>query len=160
MTHIHRADVNAPSPTVAPATTRRRSGVSLVEVLVAVSLLSLSLLALARISPLMNTYGRKNDMQLNRAYVLQQQADRIMAMPDSLISNTGLTGSLVTGTKTLTIQGYKWQRTVSMTNSSGMQKIMLIMKPLSVSTSLQKPDTLILWRAPTSTCLLNTTGTC
>jgi len=139
---IHRADASSP---------RARRGVSLVEVLVAVSLLSLSLLALARISPLMNSYGRKNDIQLNRAYVLQQQADRIMAMPDTAI----VSGTLVQGTKTLTIQGYKWQRTVTVTTVSGMQQITLIMKPLSVASALQKPDTLILYRAPSQSCLLN-----
>lgn len=143
-THTHRADLGAPA--------RRRSGVSLVEVLVAVSLLSLSLLALARISPLMNQYGRRNDVQLNRAYVLQQQSDRIMAMPYTNFTN----GSLVTGTKTLTIQGYKWQRTVTVSDSVGMKKVVLIMKPLSVATTLQKPDTLILWRGPSASCLLNT----
>lgn len=150
--HSHRADFHAPA--------RPRRGVSLVEVLVAVSLLSISLLALARISPLMNTYGRKNDIRLNRNYVLQQQADRIMAMPDSLITNTALTGSLVTGTKTLTIQGFKWQRTVTVTTSGSMQKILLVMKPLSVVKSLQTPDSLTLWRSTFGACLLNTTGSC
>ena len=139
---------------------RRRSGVTLVEVLVAVSLLSISLLALARVSPLMNTYGRKNDIRLNRNYVLQQQADRIMAMPDSLITNTGLTGSLVTGSKTLTLQGFKWQRTVTVTSSGSMQKILLVMKPLSVPAALQTPDSLTLYRTSPSSCVLNTTGSC
>ena len=153
--HNDRADLRA-----RPARRRRRSGVSLVEVLVAVSLLSLSLLALARISPLMNQYGRKNDVQLNRAYVLQQQADRIMAMPDSLITNTSLTGGLVVGTKTLTIQGYKWQRSVSLSTSGSLQTITLIMTPLSFGSALNKPDTLVLYRASAQTCYLNTTGVC
>lgn len=141
---------------VAGAPVRRRSGVSLVEVLVAVSLLSLSLLALARISPLLNQYGRKNDVQLNRAYVLQEQADRIMAMPYTNFTD----GSLIVGTKTLTIQGYNWQRTVTVSDSVGMKKVVLIMKPLSTSSALQKPDTLVLWRAQSASCYLNTTGTC
>ena len=153
--HSHRADADTPRRSL-----RRRGGVTLVEVLVAVSLLSISLLALARVSPLMNTYGRKNDVRMNRNYVLQQQADRIMAMPDSLITNTAITGSLVTGTKTLTIQGFKWQRTITVTTSGSMQKILLVMKPLSVPSSLQTPDSLTLWRAASSTCLLNTTGSC
>ena len=146
----HRAGANAPADASTPR--RRRSGVSLVEVLVAVSLLSLSLLALARVSPLMNQYGRKNDVQLNRAYVLQQQGDRIMAMPYANFTN----GSLITGTKTLTIQGYKWQRSVTVSDSVGMKKVVLIMKPLSTSSALQKPDTVVLWRGPGATCLLNT----
>ena len=153
--HSHRADADTPRRSL-----RRRAGVTLVEVLVAVSLLSISLLALARVSPLMNTYGRKNDIRMNRNYVLQQQADRIMAMPDSLITNTALTGSLVTGTKTLTLQGFKWQRTVTVTTSGSMQKILLVMKPLSVPSSLQTPDSLTLWRSASTTCLLNTTGSC
>ena len=128
----------------------RRAGVSLIEVLVAVSLLSLSLLALARISPMLSEYGRRNAVVLNRAYVLQQQGDRLLAIPyDSLARVT-------TGATTLTLQGQRWKRTITMTDSASMKKIVLVVQPLSVASTLSVPDTLVLWRASTTTCALNT----
>lgn len=138
------------SASAAPHAGRVRAGMSLVEVLVAVSLLSISLLALARISPLLSQYGRRNDVQLNRAYVIQEQGDRLMALPYDSLKN------VQTGTKTLTIQGQSWRRTITMTDSASMKKIVLIVKPLSTMPALQKPDTVVIWRAGGTSCVLNT----
>lgn len=144
-----RSAVGAAAVSRAPRL-RSRAGVSLIEVLVAVSLLSISLLALARISPMLSQYGRKNDMQLNRAYVLQEQGDRLMAIPyDSLYK-------VKTGSTTLTMQGQKWKRTVTMTDSASMKKIVLIVQPLSTTSTLSVPDTVVLWRSSSTTCALNT----
>lgn len=134
---------------------RPRHGVSLVEVLVAVTLLSISLLGLARISPLLSQYGRKNDVQLNRAYVLQQQADRLMAMNFTVLENTVPAGST---TATITVQGQTYRRSIVRLDSVGMHKITLIIKPLSVPTALQRADSLVFWRGRPSGCALNTSS--
>lgn len=131
---------------------RARPGVSLIEVIVAVTLLSVSLLALARISPMLSQYGRRNDMSLNRAYVLQQQGDRLMAMRYTVLLSSLPVG---TTTKTITVRGMKWQRSVTRLDSVGMQKLTLVVKPLSPIPSLRRPDTLVLWRGTPSGCALN-----
>ena len=109
-------------------------------------------LALARISPLLSQYGRRNDVQLNRAYVLQQQADRLMAMKYKVLESSIPVG---TTTKTITFLGHSYQRSVTRVDSVGMHRLTLVVTPLSTATALQKPDSLVLWRGFPSGCALN-----
>ncbi len=147
-----RSHRRAPATAGETPALRARPGVSLIEVIVAVTLLSVSLLALARISPLLSQYGRRNDISLNRAYVLQQQGDRLMAMRYTVLESSIPVG---TTTTTLTVRNMKWQRSVTRADTVGMHKLTLVIKSLSPIAALRRPDTLVLWRGAPSGCALN-----
>lgn len=124
---------------------RSRRGVSLVEVMVAVSLLTIGLLALARVAPLVTRQGRANDVRMQRAYVVQQQGDRLMALPyDSLVR-------IPSTTVRLTIGKYRFDRTIAQLDSFGMKKITLTIKPIppagTTDTMPWKAERLVVWRA-------------
>lgn len=124
---------------------RPRRGVSLVEVMVAVSLLTIGLLALARVAPLVTRQGRANDVRMQRAYVVQQQADRLMALPyDSLVRITS-------GTTRFKVGKYSFDRTLAMLDSMGMKKVTLTIKPIPPAgtrdTMPYRAERLVVWRA-------------
>lgn len=122
-----------------------RRGVSLVEVMVAVSLLTISLLALARVAPMVTRQGRANEVRMQRAYIVQQQADRLMALPyDSL-------ARISSNTVRLRIGRISFDRTIALLDSMGMKKITMTIKPIppvgTRDTMPYRAERLIMWRA-------------
>jgi prepilin-type N-terminal cleavage/methylation domain-containing protein len=108
---------------------RRRSGFSLTEVLVAMTLLSIILMGLARVTFSMATAGRSNDVVAKRNAVLVQEANKFNAMPfDSL-------ATVSTSDRTYTFGDFKFTRRIGITtNSTAHKTIKIVITPFYATT--------------------------
>jgi prepilin-type N-terminal cleavage/methylation domain-containing protein len=103
---------------------RARRGFSLVEVLVALTLLSLVLMSMAKMAFTIAAAGRLNDTVAKRTAVLTQEANKFNAMSfDSL-------ATVSTASKTYTMGDFKFTRTLTITtNSSTRKTIKIVITP-------------------------------
>jgi prepilin-type N-terminal cleavage/methylation domain-containing protein len=99
---------------------RRRRGFSLVEVLVALGMLSMMLMGLARVTFQMAAASRSNDALAKRNAVLVQEANKYNAMSFATLATKAA--------EDLTFGDFKFQRTVTVTNTKtdGTQKTVKI----------------------------------
>lgn len=86
----------------------RRRGFSLAEVIVAMTLLSVVLLSLARMSMVVSMRGRSNAIAAKRTFVMIEEANKFGAMPYATLaafstSNTTVTAGDFTYTRRLAI---------------------------------------------------------
>lgn len=95
---------------------RPRRGFSLTEVMVAMTLLSIILMSLARVTFQMAASGRLNDVVAKRNAVLVQEANKFNAMPfDSL-------ATVSTAEKTYTFGDFKFTRRISITGAGTQRR--------------------------------------
>ena len=108
---------------------RVRRGFSLVEVLVALTLLSLVLMSMAKMAFTIAAAGRYNDVVAKRTAVLVQEANKFNAMPfDSL-------ATVVTTAKTFTMGDFKFTRSLTITTNSTTRKtIKIVITPYYYTT--------------------------
>jgi prepilin-type N-terminal cleavage/methylation domain-containing protein len=108
---------------------RARQGFSLVEVLVALTLLSLVLMSMAKMAFTIAAAGRLNDIVAKRTAVLTQEANKFNAMSfDSL-------ATVSTAAKTLTMGDFKFTRTLTITtNSSTRKTVKIVITPFYSTT--------------------------
>lgn len=86
---------------------KARAGFSLVEILVALTLLSIILMSLARVTFQMAASSKTNDMFAKRNATLIQEANKYGAMPFTSLASVSAT--------TLTFGDFKFERTVTVT---------------------------------------------
>jgi len=103
---------------------RLKAGFSLIEVLVALTLLSLILMSLARVTFQMAASGRNADTVAKRNATLIEEANKFNALPfDSL-------ATVVTTTKDLTYGDFKFQRRLAVTTvSSAYKTVKIVITP-------------------------------
>lgn len=120
--------------------TRGKRGFSLIEVLVALTLLSIILMGLARVTFQMAASGRRNDTVAKRNAALVEEANKFNAMPfDSL-------ATVSTVTKDLTFGDFKFQRRLTITTVSSVYKtVRIVVTPYigGVLTTSQKDSVLV-----------------
>jgi prepilin-type N-terminal cleavage/methylation domain-containing protein len=104
MIHASRSQ---PSKRRAP---RQRSGLSLIEVLVAVMILSIMMTFVGHISAGLTQSNRRNDVIAKRTFAMQQQANIIGALPFA-----SLTTTLLPATKNFTLGDFTYTRRVTIT---------------------------------------------
>src|SRR5436305_10930023 len=97
------------STAIAP---RQRSGLSLIEVLVAVMILSITMTFVGHISTGIAQSNRKSDITAKRTFAMQQQANIVGALPF-----TSLTTTVLPATKTLTTGDFTYIRRVALTTA-------------------------------------------
>ena len=131
----------------APTAPRPRRGVSLIEILVAMTLLVTVLGALSVLTT--RTVKRSRDLDRNsaRTFVLMQQANRFSALPyDSIPSYAPRLDTIVTGR-------YKYERRLTYVQGTGSEyrTLKVMLKPVSSDPMIaaQKPDSLFFQRAKT-----------
>jgi prepilin-type N-terminal cleavage/methylation domain-containing protein len=131
----------------APMAPRPRRGVSLIEILVAMTLLVTVLGALSVLTT--RTVKRSRDLDRNsaRTFVLMQQANRFSALPyDSIPSYAPRLDTIVTGR-------YKYERRLTYvqgTTGSEYRTLKVMLKPVDDTVRAnQKPDSLYFQRAKT-----------
>lgn len=118
---MSRRSTNAPS-----RAERRRSGFSLIEVIVATSLLAIVMMLLASLSLAVGQRGRMNDLVTKRNFALAQQADRLQAMP---MEDVGL---LASGSTQLLVGDFTFQRRLTVTKSgSARYTIKIVVAPVA-----------------------------
>jgi prepilin-type N-terminal cleavage/methylation domain-containing protein len=105
---------------IRPRVRRPRRGFSLTEVLVAMTLLSIVLMSLARVTFQMAASGKLNDVVAKRNAVLVQEANKFNAMPfDSL-------ATVSTAERTYTFGDFKFTRRLTITASGTQRKTVKI----------------------------------
>lgn len=124
-----------------------RPGFSLLEVMVAMTMLSIVLMSLAKISKVISVRSRSNDLIAKRSAILTLEANKFGAMPfDSL-------RAFATGTSTRTIGAFSYSRTLTVTNTGSTRSTVKIVIAPTLSTSLKDSVTFDRTKPATSTPL-------
>jgi prepilin-type N-terminal cleavage/methylation domain-containing protein len=121
---------------------RRRTGFSLIEVMVALTMLALVTVSLARASTAIAVFGHRNDLIAKRTAVLQMEANKFQAVPFATLatwstSNVTRTWGDFTYTRRLSI--------VQQTTSRDSIKIVVV-----PSSATSKPDSVTFIRTKAS----------
>lgn len=127
---------------------RSRDGISLIEIIVAMTLLVFVLGALSVLTT--RTVKRSRDLDIGsaRTFVLMQQSNRFSSLPyDSIPSYAPRIDTIVTGR-------YKYERRLTYvqgTTGSEYRTLKVMLKPINADTMIakQKPDSLLFQRAKT-----------
>ena len=89
-----------------------RKGLSLIEVIVAIMILSIAMAFVGHISSGLAQYSRVNDVVAKRTFAMQQQANIIGAM-----SFANLTAAVLPATKTFTIDDFTYERRIALSTT-------------------------------------------
>lgn len=129
------------------ATPRARAGFSLVEILVAVTLLGVVMMSLGRLSVAIAQRSRMNELVAERSFALQQQANKFQAMPFDSIATFPLTA------KSFTSGDFGYGRVLRRTQlATDRYQFMIVIVPTADPT---RRDSLILTRTrPPSSSVL------
>jgi prepilin-type N-terminal cleavage/methylation domain-containing protein len=94
---------------------RRRRGFSLIEVMVAMTLLSIVMMSLAKISVSVATRARMNDLVAKRNAALQLESNKFVTVPFDSLRNWSTT------TKTFTRGDFSYTRRLTITQVTAMR---------------------------------------
>lgn len=132
---------------------RRRAGFSLTEVLVALTLLSIILMSLARVTFQMASSSRTNDTFAKRNATLIEEANKFNAMPFDSLATVNV------ATKTLTFGDFKFQRRLTVTNNSAVfRTVKIVVTPYigGVLTTSRKDSVFVYRTKPAGSPLCTT----
>jgi prepilin-type N-terminal cleavage/methylation domain-containing protein len=108
--------------------TRRRQGFSLIEVMVALTMLAIVMMSLAKIGVSIATRGRTNDLVAKRNAVLQSEANKLGDLPFDSLSKFDAT------TKSFTRSGFNYSRRLTLTAaSSSRYTVKIVVIPTNTS---------------------------
>jgi prepilin-type N-terminal cleavage/methylation domain-containing protein len=118
--------------------TRRRRGFSLIEVMIAMTLLSIVMMSLAKISVSVATRGRLNDLVAKRNAALQVESNKFVTVPFDSLRNWS------TSTKTFTRGTFSYTRRLTIT-AVGLTRytVKVVVTP---TTNTAKKDSVIIDR--------------
>jgi prepilin-type N-terminal cleavage/methylation domain-containing protein len=125
-----------------------RRGLSLVEVIVAITVLGVVMAFVGHISSAIALMNRRNSLVAKRTFAMQQQANIIGALPFSSINAT-----LLPVTKTITLGDFTFERRVSLTttgtaSSSQTATIRITIVPQTgIATDTLQKETLTMMRS-------------
>lgn len=103
---------------------RARRGISLAEILVAITLLAIFLSMVGRLSMTVNGYNRTNDIRAKRGFAMQQQMNFIGALPYASLTSTVLPAS-----KSFTTGDFSYTRRVALTTAGTVTTIAVTIVP-------------------------------
>jgi prepilin-type N-terminal cleavage/methylation domain-containing protein len=86
-----------------------RTGFTLIEIMVAMTMLAVVLMSVARLATMIAVRGRTNDLVAKRTAVLQLEANKFGAVPFNDLSGWS------TANKTLTARGFAYTRRIAIT---------------------------------------------
>lgn len=115
----------------------KRSGFSLIEVMVALVLLGIILVSLARASTVVAVRGRTNDLAAKRTAVLQMEANKFGAMPFATLT------AFSTANQTFTRGDFTYTRRLSITSMNSANTRYTVKIVVVPSTDPARPDSLI-----------------
>jgi prepilin-type N-terminal cleavage/methylation domain-containing protein len=131
------------SPRDRRARRKAREGFSLIEIMVALTLLALVLSSLARLTTIVAVRARGNDVYAKRSAVLQMEANKFGATPLSTLNAWSTTD------QTFTVNGFTYTRKLTIVKSSSSQdSIKIVIVP---ATSGVASDSAIIIRSKPST---------
>jgi len=91
---------------------RRRSGLSLIEVMVSVMILGITMTFVGHISTGIAQSNRKSDIVAKRTFAMQQQANVVGALPFA-----SLTSTILPATKNFTLGDFRYTRRISLSTT-------------------------------------------
>ncbi|HUX33474.1 MAG TPA: prepilin-type N-terminal cleavage/methylation domain-containing protein [Gemmatimonadaceae bacterium] len=115
-----------------------RAGMSLIEIMIAMVMLGIVLVTIAKLSLSVAYAGRTNDLVSTRTAVLQQQAARLGAIPYTTLQ------AMSTSSSTITVGGTAYSRTITLTPSAKYTTVKIVLSPTSSATAR---DSLVFTRA-------------
>jgi len=118
--------------------TRRRRGFSLIEVMVAMTLLSIVMMSLAKISVSVATRARMNDLVAKRNAALQLESNKFVTVPFDSLRNWPTT------TKTFTRGNFAYTRRLTITQVTAMRYTVKVV--VTPTTNSSKKDSVIIDR--------------
>jgi len=133
-----------PSRVAAP---RRRRGVSVIEIMIAVTMLGIIMMSLGKLSVAVSQRGRTNDITAKRNFALTQQANKYRTTPYANIA------ALTTARTRVDAGDFSYYRSLRITQPvTGQYRIVLRVAPVTDTT---KSDSLVIDRTqpPSSTAL-------
>jgi len=111
-----------------------RRGFSLIEVMVAMTILSIALMSLAKLATMIAVRGRDNDLIAKRTAALQLEANKFGAVPFSALANWS------TANQTITRANFTYTRKLTITAASSTRyTIKIVIVP---STATTRPDSI------------------
>jgi prepilin-type N-terminal cleavage/methylation domain-containing protein len=129
---------------------RSRKGFSLIEIMVALTMLSLVMMSVARMALYVSLRGRGNDGYAKRTAALNLESNKFSAMRFANI------GSFSTTNKTFTLDGFTYTRKLTITTVSSTQYTIKIVVVPSATTVGQDSVTITRTAPPSSTALCTT----
>ncbi len=122
---------------------KQRKGFSLIEIMVAMTIMSLVLMSLSMLSMYVAIRGRDNDGAAKRTAALQLEANKFGAVPYSTLAGWN------TSNASFTLGDFRYTRRLTITTlSSSRYTIKIVVVP---SSSAVRPDSVILDRTLPST---------
>lgn len=129
------------SPSRPRHTPSARTGFSLIEIMIAMTMLGIVLVTIAKLSLSVASAGQSNNLVANRSAALEQQAERLGAIPFPTLQ------TLSSGTTTITIGGIAYARTITLTPGTKRIDVKVVLAPTS---NLAAADSLLFTRANAS----------
>lgn len=117
---------------------RPRRGVSVIEIMIAMTMLGIIMMSLGKLSVTVSQRGRNNDIVAKRAFAMSQQANKYRTTPYANIS------SLSTASTRIDAGDFSYYRRLTITQpNSGTYRIVLKVTPVSDAT---KADSMVILR--------------
>ncbi|HXT18014.1 MAG TPA: prepilin-type N-terminal cleavage/methylation domain-containing protein [Gemmatimonadaceae bacterium] len=124
-----------------------REGFSLIEIMVALTILSLVLVSLARLATIVAIRGRDNDTYAKRSAALLQEANKFGSMPFASLAN------FPTSDKSFTSGDFSYTRKLTITNVNAQRyTIKIVVAP--TNTAIAKDSVIIDRTAPATSSVL------
>ena len=138
------------APRRAPA--RARAGLSVIEIMVAMTVLGIVIAMAGRLTFAVTQYGRMNDLKTKRGYAMMQQSNFVGALP-----YTSLTTAVLPATKSFTAGDFSYTRRIAVAAGVSSKTIVITIVPNTgiAADTLQKESATIVRTVPPCGTVLN-----
>ena len=136
-----------------PAPKRSRAGLSVIEIMVAMTVLGIVIALAGRLTFAVTQYGRLNDLKTKRGYAMVQQANFIGALP-----YTSLTAAVLPATKSFTAGDFSYTRRIAVAAGVSSKTITITIVPntaIAADTLHKETATIVRTVPPCGTVLNN-----
>lgn len=136
----------------APGAPRARRGISVVEIMVAMTVLGVVIAMAGRLTFAVTQYARLNELKSKRGYAMEQQAGLVGALP-----YTSLNTTVLPATKNFNTGGFSYIRRLSLTSGTNATAITITIVPNTgvAKDTLQKESATIVRTVPPCGTVLN-----
>jgi prepilin-type N-terminal cleavage/methylation domain-containing protein len=133
-----------------------RRGMSVIEIIVAITILGIVIAMAGRLTFAVTQYNRANDLRTKRGFAMQQQANFVSSLPFASLNTT-----VLPATKSFTTGDFSYVRRIAMTTVGVTTKITITLVPSTgiAGDTLQKESTIIVRSKPPCGTVLNV-GAC
>ncbi|HKO14801.1 MAG TPA: prepilin-type N-terminal cleavage/methylation domain-containing protein [Gemmatimonadaceae bacterium] len=142
------------SSNCAPRSPSPRRGLSVIEIIVAISVLGIVMAVVGRLSMTVNRYGQTNDLRARRNFAMQQQVDFVGGLAYANLNPTTLPAS-----KIFTSGDFSYTRRMRIDSSGAGRRVLtvtVVPRTSAARDTLQKDTFVIVRSNPSCATVLNT----